>query len=56
MKVMIIVRKNLVDKIVVDYKIDLVNHLYFMLLEIQRLDPQSKRLGKKTWVVNTYDN
>lgn len=55
-KVMTIVRKNLIDKIMVDHRIDLVNHLYFMLLEIQKLDTQSKRPRRKIWVVNTYDN
>ena len=41
-RIMTTVRKNLVDKIVVDHRMDLVNHLYFMLLELQELDPQSK--------------
>lgn len=48
--------KNLADKIVINHRTDLINHLYFMLLEIQELDPQSKRPGKKTRVVNVYDN
>ena len=26
-------KKNLVDKIVIDYRTDLINHLYFMLLK-----------------------
>ena len=33
------VKKNLIDKIVVDHGTDFVNHLYFMLLEIRKLDP-----------------
>ena len=37
-RVMMAVRKELVDKIVVDHKTDLVNHPYFLLLEIQELD------------------
>ena len=49
-------RKNLVDKIMVDHRTDLVNHPYFMLLEIHELDPQSKKPGRKTRVVNVYDN
>ena len=28
------VRKELVDKIIIDYRTNLVNHPYFMLLEI----------------------
>lgn len=50
------VRKNLTDKIVVDHRTDLINHPYFMLLEIRELDPQSKRPGSKTQVVNVYDD
>ena len=55
-RVMTAVRKNLVDKIVVDHRTDLVNHPYFMLLELQELDLRSKRPGRKTRVVNAYDN
>lgn len=32
-------KKTLIDKIVIDHRIDIINHLYFMLLEIQELDP-----------------
>lgn len=32
-------RKTLIDEIVIDHRIDIINHLYFMLLEIQELDP-----------------
>ena len=31
-------KKELIDKIVVDHKIDLVNDLYSILLEIRELD------------------
>lgn len=44
------------NKIVVNHKTVFINYLYFMLLEIQELDPQSKRLGGKTRIVNIYDN
>ncbi len=33
-RVMTAVRRTLVDKIVVDHRTDLINHPYFMLLEI----------------------
>lgn len=29
-----VVRKDIMDKIVIDYKTNLINHLYFILLEI----------------------
>lgn len=34
------VKTNLVDNIVVDYRMDFINHHFFMLLEIQELDPR----------------
>lgn len=50
------VKKELINKIVVDLKTDLVNHLYFMLLEISEFDPRSNKLGRKRWVINIYNN
>ena len=50
------VKRTLVNKIVVDHRTDFINHPYFMLLEIQEIDPRSKRLRKKTCVVNIYNN
>ena len=38
------------------WKLFTINHPYFMLLEIRELDPRSKRPGRKTRVVNVYDN
>ena len=55
-RVMIAVKKDLAGKIVVDHRTDLIDHPYFMLLEIQELDPRSKRPERKTRVVNVYDN
>ena len=56
MRVMTAVRKDLLDKIAVEHRTDLVNHPYFILLEIRDLDQQSKRPGRKTRVLNAYDN
>lgn len=50
------VRKDLLDKIVVKYMTDLVNHLYFVFLEIWDLNQQTKWPGQKTQVFNVYDN
>lgn len=51
---MTIVRKNFVNKIVVDYKIDLINYSNLMLLEIEKLNARLKRLERKTPVVIAY--
>ena len=55
-RVMTAVKEDLGDKIVVDHRTDLINHPYFMLLEIRELDPRSKWPGRKTRVVHVYDN
>ncbi len=55
-KVMMTVQKKLTDKIVVEYRTDLINHPYIMLLEIRELDPRSKKPARKTHIVNVYDN
>ena len=50
------VKKDLGDKIMVDYITDLIFHPYFILLGIRELYLQLKKLGRKTWVVNVYNN
>ncbi len=55
-RVMTAVKKDLVDKVVVDHKTDLIDHPYFMLLEVREIDSRSKRPGRKTRVINVYDN
>ena len=55
-KVVTTVRKDLLDKIVVEHRTDLVNHPYFVLLEIRDLDQQTKRPERKTRVLNVYNN
>ena len=50
------VRKDLGDKIIVDYRTNLIYHPYFMLLEICKLDLLSKKPGRKMQIVNIYDN
>lgn len=55
-RVITVVKRVLVDKIVVDHRTDLINHPYFILLEIQEIDFQLKKLRKKTCIINAYDN
>lgn len=53
---MMAIRKDLIDKIVVENRINLVNHPYFILLEIWELDQYSKTPGRKTQALNIYNN
>ena len=50
------IKKNLADKIMLDHRTDLINHLYFMLLEIRKLNVKSKKLDRKIQVMNMYNN
>ena len=45
-RVMTAIRKDLADKLIVENRTDLVNHPYFILLEIRKLDKQ-KRPGRR---------
>lgn len=49
-------RKDFMNRIMVDHKTDLINYPYFIFLKIRKLDPQFKKFGKKTQIVNIYDN
>lgn len=53
---MTIIRNDFAEKIMVDYEINLISDFYFILLEIWELNSQSKRLEKKSRVINIYDN
>ena len=50
------VRKNLLDKIIVKHRTDLINHSYFIFLKVRDLDQQSKWPRKKLQVFNIYNN
>lgn len=56
MRVMTTVKKDLLDKITIEHRINLINHPYFILFKIQNLDQQSKQLEKKTRILNVYNN
>lgn len=53
---MIVIKKDLNDKVVIDYKTDLINYLYIILLKVCKIDSWSKKTRRKTWVINVYDN
>lgn len=54
--VLIVVKKYLLNKIVVKYQTDLVSHPYGMVLDITDGKIYGKRKKKKTRIVNIYDN
>ena len=56
MRVMIAVKKNVLNKVIVENRTDLVSHPYCIVLDIRELNPVSEEYSRRTRVVNFYDN
>ena len=56
MQVRIVVRKDISNIIIVENWTDLISHLYYICLKIEDIDGKTKRLLRKTRVINLYDN
>lgn len=55
-RVFITIKQALTTKIIVEKKTDLVDHSYFLALDIEDMDLQLNKPIRQTRVVNTYDN
>lgn len=55
-QVFTIIKKELVNKIIVDNRTNLVDHSYFLTLDLQDIDNRINKLAIQTKVVNLYDN
>lgn len=56
MQVSTTVRKDIVSKIIIENRTNLVSHPYCMVIDIKKLHPQSGKSLQKTRIVNLYDN
>ena len=56
MRVLTAVRKDMLSKVVVENRTDLVSHPYCMVLDIREPHPQAGKAFRRTRVVNLYDN
>ena len=56
MRVLIAIRKDILNRVVIENQTDLISHLYCICLDIKKVDPQSGKRPRKTSVVNPYDN
>lgn len=56
MRILMIVKKELANEIIVENRSDLVDHLFYVALDIWEMDGQSKNLVRQTRVVNIYNN
>lgn len=55
-RVLTAVKKDLVNKITVENRSDLVDHPYFLALDIRDIDRQLNKPTRRTRVINVYDN
>ena len=56
MLVLTAVRKDILNKVIIENRTDLVSHPYCIVLDIKELDPISGKYSRRTRVVNLYDN
>ena len=55
-RVFITIKRDLLTKIITEPCSDLLNHLYFLAIDVWELHPQSKQKRRKTRLINCYDN
>ena len=56
MRVLTAVRKNIISRVIIENRTDLISHPYYMTLDIKELHPQSGMFLQKTRIINLYDN
>ena len=54
-RVLTAVRRDILNRVVVDNKSDLGSHPYIMIVDVRRNDPINRELGRRTRIVNIYD-
>lgn len=56
MQVLTIVKKDILHKLIIDNKTDLISYPYYSHLDIKKLYSMSRKVLKKTTIINLYDN
>ena len=56
MQVLIAIRKDILNKVIIENRTDLVSHPYYIALDIKKLNQVSRKYSRKTQIVNLYDN
>lgn len=56
MRVLIAVKKNILDRVIIDNQTDLISHPYSFCLDNKEFDLKSEKCLRKTRIVNFYDN
>ena len=55
-QVLVAIRKDIFNKVIIKNYIDLVRHLYYIILDIKELNLVSENFSRKTNIINLYDN
>ncbi len=55
-RVLTAAKKELVKKVIVENRTNMGDHPYFLALNIRDMDSQAKKPGRRTMVINAYDN
>lgn len=56
MQVLITIKKDILNKVIIENWTDLVSHPYCIILDIRKINPVSRKYSRKTRVVNFYNN
>jgi hypothetical protein len=55
-RVLIVIRKDLLTKVITEVRLDLVNHSYILALDIWDLQPNTQKKARRTRLINCYNN
>lgn len=56
MQVLIVIKKHILDRIIIDNQTDLISHSYCFCLDIKEIDLKSGKILRKTKIINLYNN
>ena len=56
MRVLVAIKKDILNKVIIENRTDLVSHPYCIVLDIREYNPTSGKYLRRTRVVNLYDN
>ena len=53
-RVMTVIRKDILNRVVMNNRTDLIAHSYFLAIDVRKINPRIKRPDRRTRVVNAY--
>ncbi len=56
MRVLIAVKKDILNKVIIENRTNLVSHPYCIVIDVRERNPVSRKYSRRTRVVNLYDN